>query len=259
MTDQENLLEGEAVSLPPPFSHYAYATVGSTQDIARAYAEKHGMENFVVTAKQQQTGRGRQGRIWTSPEGNLYATLMLCPKRPMHEWGQLAYVFGLSLAAALEEVGVPKVHLKWPNDILIEDAKCCGILIETVEMASGGRGVLVGTGINLLFSPENTPYPATSVKKVTRKEILPFQFLPAYIKSVQKFIFEWEQNGFVNLREEWLSKAWRLGEAIGYKSEKTSQETVLFHGIDAQGCLLLEDHEGHIKRILTGDVIFPEA
>lgn len=248
----------EAVILPPPFVHLPYNEISSTQDIAREKAQA-GDQNFIVTAKVQKLGRGRLGRPWSSPEGNFYATLMLQPQKSLRYWAELSFLVGVAFAETFEGLLGCPLKLKWPNDLILNDAKCGGILIETVELPNKEMAVLIGTGVNLSFAPENTPYPATSFAAETGTILTVSEVLESYLRHLQTLLQSWEQDGFDELRLKWLKRAWRLGEKIGYKSAQEENQTGIFVDIDQQGCLILQDqHSKLTTRILTGDVLFPE-
>ena len=113
----------------------------------------------MVSAGEQTRGRGRHGRAWASPPGNLYASVLLRPDCAMAVAAQLSLVAGLALGEALVGLGPPALdlQLKWPNDVLIGGAKAAGILLEGASDADGRAAwVVVGTGVNLVSCPEDT-------------------------------------------------------------------------------------------------------
>jgi biotin-[acetyl-CoA-carboxylase] ligase BirA-like protein len=140
----------------PEFGHgfrlLDLATVGSTNDVARNLAEAGEPAGLFVRAERQTAGRGRHGRSWQSPPGNLYASLLLRPTRPPAEVASLSLVAALALAEAIERVSNGRIapRLKWPNDLQVKAAKLAGILL---EMSADGRGgcawLIMGIGVNL--------------------------------------------------------------------------------------------------------------
>ena len=145
----------DPVRLPSGYRVYAYDEVGSTNDLARRLAEEGEPEGAVVLARAQTAGRGRHGRIWSSPAGNLYVSVLLRPGRGLGETSALSLVSGLALADALAELGADgsRLKLKWPNDVLIDGAKVAGLLLESGGAGSTAAWVVVGSGVNLVSAP----------------------------------------------------------------------------------------------------------
>ena len=152
--------------LPPGYVLRAFDRVESTNDEARRLAEQGADAGVVVVADQQLKGRGRHGRIWQSPPGNLYASLLLRPDCSIAVSAQLSLVASLALAEALVALAPPDadVRVKWPNDVLVRGAKVAGLLLESAADA-GERvaWVVVGSGVNIDSAPADTPYPATAL------------------------------------------------------------------------------------------------
>src|SRR5499426_1602908 len=115
-----------------------------------------------ITAGRQSAGRGRRGRTWTSEAGNLFASLLLTePALPEH-WSELSFVAALAIHDAIADLAPsvrPQLAIKWPNDLLLGEAKFAGILTE----AEGAGTVVVGIGINCISHPAETEYPATDL------------------------------------------------------------------------------------------------
>src|SRR5262245_55739124 len=142
----------------------ACETVGSTNCEALAHARAGEKGPLWITAQAQTAGRGRRGRTWVSEPGNLYATLLLTDPAPPERAAQLSFVAALATHDAIAACAgalVPRLALKWPNDVLLDGAKLAGILIE----AEGTRPlvVAVGVGVNCRHHPDATEFPATDL------------------------------------------------------------------------------------------------
>ena len=167
----------------PGWHRIALEVVGSTNDEAKRLARGGAPDRTLVTAARQEAGKGRRGRVWSSPEGNLYASFVLRHGRPPATAAQLSFVTAVALAEALCDLlpDGPAVRCKWPNDVLIDGAKVAGILLE----AEGEGGwLVVGLGVNIRHEPEQPLYPATSLLaketgKVGPEDVLA-RFLPAF-------------------------------------------------------------------------------
>ncbi len=245
-------------TLPPPFRLVAYETIGSTNDEAKRLARDGAAEGLVIRADRQTSGRGRRGRVWVSPPGNLYSSTLLRPQCRAATAAQLGFVAALGVADAIGELApVIDLRCKWPNDLLANGKKVSGILLET-EMVAGDRPdfVVLGVGVNLASSPRDTPYPATSLAEEGTPGIAPLDMLAAHIRHFAGWLELWRKDGFGPIRDAWLSRAAGLGEPIQVRLERATLDG-RFLDLEADGALLLGTPGGE-RRIAAGEV-FPVA
>jgi len=245
-------------TLPPPFRLVAYETIGSTNDEAKRLAREGAPEGLVICADRQTAGRGRRGRAWFSPLGNVYASMLLRPRCRAAEAAQLGFVAALAVADAIAELAPAiTVRCKWPNDVLANGKKIAGILLET-EMASGDMPdfIVLGIGANLVASPSDTPYPATSLAEEGAAVITPRLMVVALIRRFAEWADVWREQGFAPIRAAWLSRAANLGEVIQVRLERATLDG-RFLDLDGDGALLLGTPGGE-RRIAAGEV-FPVA
>ena len=243
-------------ALPSPFRLIAYPTIGSTNDELKRLAREGAGEGLVITAERQTAGRGRRGRAWMSPPGNLYASVLVRPQCRAATAAQLGFVAALGVAdaiAALAPAIMPRC--KWPNDVLINGKKVCGILLET-EMAGGDRPdfVIIGLGVNIATSPRDTPYAATSLAEEAASGIAPQTMTTAFIHRLSTWLTVWREQGFAPIREAWLTRAAGLGKEILVRLERDTLAG-RFVDLDSDGSLLI-DLAGESRRIAAGEV-FP--
>ncbi|MGH8722489.1 MAG: biotin--[acetyl-CoA-carboxylase] ligase [Burkholderiales bacterium] len=248
-----------AEELPDGFVLHALDRVDSTNDEARRMAEAGARPGLVVLAGEQTGGRGRHGRAWASPAGNLYASVLLRAEGPLAASAQLSFVAGLSLADALERHAPDGalLRLKWPNDVLIGRAKVAGILLESGK-ANGGAcaDVIVGTGVNIVSYPEGTPYPATSLAEQGFAAITPRALLGTYLGTLDGWLRRWREAGFAEVRAAWCARSFGLGERIRLR---LAREELFgrFVDVSASGALLLDLDGGGRREITAGDVFYP--
>jgi BirA family transcriptional regulator, biotin operon repressor / biotin---[acetyl-CoA-carboxylase] ligase len=245
-----------AGALPSPFRLLAHETIGSTNDEAKRLAREGAAEGLIVSAERQTAGRGRRGRNWVSPPGNLYFSLVSRPDCRAAVAAQLGFIAALGVADALLELA-PTIEprCKWPNDVLANGRKVCGILLET-EMIAGDRPdfVILGIGVNLASSPDDTPYPATSLAEEGLPGITPTEMLAVFVRRYSAWETSWRENGFSPIRYAWLSRAMGLGEAIEVRLERDTLAG-RFLDLDEDGALML-GMTGGSRRIAAGEV-FP--
>lgn len=242
--------------LPHPFRLIAYETIGSTNDELKRLAREGADEGLVIIAERQTAGRGRRGRNWVSPPGNLYSSTLIRPDCRASTAAQLGFVAALGVAGAIGELA-PHVDLrcKWPNDLLANGKKLSGILLET-EMVAGDRPdfVILGVGVNLASSPRDTPYPVTSLAEEGAPGVTPPMMAAALIRHFAAWLTAWREGGFAPIRKAWLARAMGLGEAIQVRLERDTLAG-RFLDLDDDGALLLGLPEGS-RRIAAGE-IFP--
>jgi BirA family transcriptional regulator, biotin operon repressor / biotin---[acetyl-CoA-carboxylase] ligase len=235
------------------FQLAVFDAIGSTNDSAFELALR-GANRAWVVAREQTAGRGRHGRQWQSPPGNLYASLVLVDLIPQPKLPQVSFVAGVALAQAVRQL-VPspsRIRLKWPNDLLFDDRKLAGILIESRRLAGGARGVVIGFGVNCQTHPEHLPYRAAHLGEAGARE----RSAEAVLSVLSAHMVTWLHRlaqGFDAVRDTWLSLAAGLGEPIIVRTAAGTFEGT-FETIDATGRLVLRDQAG-IQMIEAGDVL----
>lgn len=210
-----------------------------------------------IMARRQTQGRGRSGRQWTSDAGNLYASLLLrlaCPQSVVHQLSLLAGVAAVEAIAAAAGRPVAGLRLKWPNDVLIGEAKCAGILPES-QMGAGNSEVVVviGIGINLASHPGGLGRPATHLA-AHGVAVEPDTMLGFLAEAMQRWLEAWKGGaGFARVRAAWLAHAGAVGESF---TVDTGRERIAgtFQGIDENGALVMDDAAGNRRKLTFGDV-----
>ncbi|MCC3306124.1 biotin--[acetyl-CoA-carboxylase] ligase [Sneathiella sp. HT1-7] len=250
------------IDLPPFYTLTVLETTGSTNIEALKLADAGDAEGAIVWAKRQERGVGRRGRQWSSPEGNLYCSLVIRPECDPSSAARLSFLTALAIRRAVSEFVNPDVdvRLKWPNDVLINGHKSAGILLESKTKPDGQMSyVIVGTGVNIATYPEHTDgLPAISLKKVGADVSVP-EVLSAYAKAFYDLYMIWKREGFAPIRKEWLANATGLGGRITVKLSKETLEGV-FTDLDENGALILSMDNGERKLITAGEVfIVPSA
>lgn len=257
---------------PEGVKYLSFAELDSTNEYARRLiADGHNAaeQPVWVRADVQTAGRGRLGRHWTSTSGNLMASYVCAPQCAREHLAELGFVAGLSVYDALADVLLNDLannlandksklplKLKWPNDVLLEDAKIAGLLLETLDKDM--RNLAIGIGVNLVSAPIDTPYPAIALKTVTGIDVSPDAFLEKLAQHFHRWLGKWQQEGFAALKPIWVARAKGLGEVI---SVRQPRETVTGKFIDLtdDGRLCLETASGEVMMISAGDVYFPQG
>jgi len=248
----------------------AHDIVGSTNALALEHARAGDRGNLWVVSKRQESGRGRRGRVWATPHGNLAATLLVVIDGDLKHAATLGFVVGLSLADALDAVvlggriavgldgaddGRNRFELKWPNDVLASGAKLAGILLESALLAPGRFAVAVGIGVNVVAHPEDLPYPATSLAALGSScdaETLFLALSDAWGANARPWA---GGNGLAAIRRRWLDRAAGLGGEVAVRIDGNVVRGT-FETIDEDCRFVIRDESGARRTIAAGDVHF---
>ena len=221
---------------------YLLDTVDSTNTFAK---EKLLNKDYLVVISEQQTaGRGRQGKEWYSPNaGNIYMTIKFKDKNP----APLSLIIGLLISEAMDSVSGQKINagLKWPNDLLINKKKICGILIES-EMSADEVEFIVGIGINYSLPKKESWWGEIG----ELADILPREKL---MNSILQNIINYKENGYKNWKDAWEKRCMHIGIELKALSNNQKETDIgIFNGINEEGKMLLQT-ERTLKIISSGE------
>jgi BirA family transcriptional regulator, biotin operon repressor / biotin---[acetyl-CoA-carboxylase] ligase len=230
----------------------AHDRIGSTNAEALRLSREGEPGPLWVTAEQQSAGRGRRGRNWASPAGNLHATLLLTDPAPAEHWPELSLVTALAVHDAVAELAQqlrPLLAIKWPNDLLLAGAKFAGILIE-----GEGSAVAVGIGVDCASHPADTDYPATDLAAAGAKISAESLFTALSVKMLGR-IAQWNGGaGFSTIRADWLARA--AGRGAPIRVRLADRELAgIFESLDETGRLVLLRPDGGRETVAAGDVV----
>lgn len=229
------------------------AEIDSTNEEARRRAQSGALSGQWIAARRQISGRGRLGRTWVSPEGNLYATALFPWTDPVRAMTCIPFATALAVADTVTALAPEAVFkLKWPNDVRCDGAKISGVLIETGE-AQRGRWVAVGIGINVRFTPEGLGQAATNLADLRGDAVLePEMVLQSLREAFARRLAE-AKLGFETILQAWLTRAEGLGETVRVTVNGEPVSGV-FQGLGEDGALLLLLPDGAVTPIRAGDV-----
>jgi BirA family biotin operon repressor/biotin-[acetyl-CoA-carboxylase] ligase len=198
---------------------------------------KEHKKNCVVVAQSQTKGRGKEKRIWNSENnGNLYFSLLIETNK-RQDYSQLSFLSSVAMRNTIQNA-----VSKWPNDVLLNNKKFCGILLEF-----DGDNLIIGCGVNIIFHPNDTNFPATDLKSegiIVDK----YKILKDFLLNFDNLREIWEKEGFNPIKEKWLEACYNLNKKIIVNGEEG-----IFLGINEAGSLLLKIDK-KIKYINSGDI-----
>jgi BirA family biotin operon repressor/biotin-[acetyl-CoA-carboxylase] ligase len=233
--------------------------IDSTNEEARRRALTGDTDRLWIVAEEQTAGRGRRGRGWISPRGNLHASALILDPCPRPAASQLGFVAGVALVRAARDLGATEVGLKWPNDLMSYGAKCAGILVEGISLGSGRTACAVGIGVNCAHAPEGVGYATSCLTRAGGQAVDPGELFERLIEQFDDALDEWRAGeAFDRIRAAWLDYAVGLGERIAIQNGGGQREGV-FEGIDATGRLLMHSERG-LDAVEAADVwILPRS
>ncbi|OEY87104.1 biotin--[acetyl-CoA-carboxylase] ligase [Wolbachia pipientis] len=226
------------------FCIYHYKEIFSTNTEALDLIDKGIFDETVIIADKQTNGRGRTGKRWLSPEGNLYISFIINPVGKFSEFVFItAIAVGHTLLSLVDNLGV---QYKWPNDILIDGKKISGVLI---ERKSYSNWLVIGVGINIVHAPLQE---STCISNYCNP-LSNMDLLTMLIINFNKLRKQWILNGFYDIRKAWLERAFKLNELISIKLADQLLSGI-FTGIDTDGKLILKQENEDLVYFDTGEL-----
>lgn len=231
----------------------------STNADAFRLAENGAAEGTAVMADSQTGGKGRRGRVWSSPAGvNLYCSVVLRPPIMPHEAPQLTFISAVAVARAIEITTRLTAEIKWPNDLLVSGKKVAGLLNEMSAETDGINFIILGIGVNLNMTadqfPDDLRHPATSLLLESGERVDRSRFTGTMLNELDRLYADFLTHGFGPVREEWQQRCNANGRRVLVSDSGTECAGGSFIGIDSDGAMLLRSDEGVIHRITCGDV-----
>lgn len=232
--------------------------VDSTNASAFAAAREGDPGQLWIVAREQTAGRGRRGRAWSSPPGNLYASLLVIDADGAADaTGTISLAAAVALYQALVDTAGPaaaeRLALKWPNDVLCDGRKVAGILVEGAELGEGRRALVIGIGVNCnSHPPVEGAHPAANLAALGL-DVGPDQL---FLNLAQRMADELERwNGgrnFDSVRTRWLARSAGVGAAVRISLPGGDVEGS-FETVDSAGRLVLRQHDGSTRVVSSGD------
>ena len=237
--------------LPDGWRLIEAATLDSTNAEILRRAEAGEPEGLAVRADVQTAGRGRRGRVWVSPLGNLYLSILV--DAPPATAGQAGFAASLALADAIDAAAGVKqsdLRLKWPNDLLYGGAKVAGLLLGAVPERDQ---VVVGIGVNLRpVDVDDAVYPIGDLSDL-KLDAGPLAY--GICRSLAVWLQAWRDLGFAPLRRAWLDRAVGLMNNVTVRLPNATFDGT-FRGLAEDGALLLDQGAAGVRSVAAGDVFF---
>jgi BirA family biotin operon repressor/biotin-[acetyl-CoA-carboxylase] ligase len=232
----------------------------STNTRARQCALDGRQEGTVIIADSQSKGRGRENREWHSPHGTgIYMSLILYPRISPKGLPRITLVAAVAVAEALKSSAHIRVEIKWPNDLLLNNRKICGILTELCPLGNDKNAVIVGIGINVNTQADMFPADianiASSILIETKEKFSRPEIIKSVIEYFDRYYEIFIRGGFDSILNTWKDYSKIIGRKIQAKQSGTVVAGTVID-IDTDGALLLKNGDGVIRTVYSGDISY---
>ncbi|MBU1852971.1 MAG: biotin--[acetyl-CoA-carboxylase] ligase [Candidatus Omnitrophica bacterium] len=234
---------------------YSYKEIGSTNDVAYSLATQGEKEGSIVIAEYQTKGRGRLGRKWISPRAKgVYFSVILRPDILPKDISVITLISSLSVAKTIRDLTNLAAFIKWPNDVLINKQKVCGILTELNGETDKINFVIVGIGINVNAKKELLPKEATSLSVEKERLISRLEFVKMLLRNLDVYYKIFNKGKIDQILKEYkrLSAILDRRVRVNYHNSSVSGHAI---DVDKEGALILRLDSGFHERVLAGDVV----
>lgn len=238
---------------------FVFKEVMSTNTVAKFFAENGSRDGTVIISEKQTNAKGRTGKAWESPLGGVWLSIVLNPYVDQTKLPIITLATGLAVEKTFERLGITNAEIKWPNDILINDKKVCGVLIESIAKFNSIEHVIVGVGIDVNLDIESLPEElqdgTTSLNVETGEEIDENLVIRTFLEEFEKVCNTFIKEDYESILKEWRKHAYTIGKNVEIREPfgKTYEGYVV--GIDKQGVLVIEKPDGELKKVISGECI----
>src|SRR3989338_1177033 len=234
---------------------HSYDLTDSTMDIAHRLAQSNAPDGTVVFSDGQSKGRGRMGREWTSPKGKgVYMSLILRPDVSPADAPKITLMSAVAVANTIRKATHLGALIKWPNDILINNRKVCGILTEMSAEINTVKYIILGIGINVNTAKADLPKEATSLKAEVGESVARVELTQELLRELEHQYSIFKEKGFKKIIEKWRGLSHTLGEEVKIVCQNKKIEGVA-GDLDMSGALVVRLDSGFTEHIMAGDVL----
>lgn len=238
---------------------YLFKDVMSTNTLAKFLSE-NGVSNGTVIISEKQSGaKGRLGKSWESPLGGIWLSLVVNPKVDHSKIPMITLATGVAVVKTFERIGIKNAEIKWPNDVIINDKKVCGILTEAITKFNNIESVIIGVGIDANFDVNvlskelqegTTTLDIESDHRINENEIIRF-FLEEFEKIAKLF----EEGEFEKILKEWRKYSYSIGKIVEVREPFSKSYDGYVLGISREGALVVEKIDGTLEKVISGECI----
>lgn len=238
---------------------YVFNEVSSTNTVAKFLA-KNGAENGTVVLSEKQTdARGRSGKAWEAPLGGVWLSIIVKPNVDYSKIPLITIATGVAVANAIERTGIKNVEIKWPNDIMLNGKKVCGILTEAVTQYNHIDSVIIGVGIdaniNIDEFPEELQEGTTTIAEELGRPEDENQLIRYFLEEFEKISTLFTEEKFEDILKEWRKRSYSIGKIVEVREPFSKFYDAYVVGIGKEGALIVEKIDGTLEKVISGECI----
>ena len=238
---------------------YIYNEVSSTNTVAK-FLSMNNVENGTVVISEKQTkAKGRSGKSWESPLGGVWLSIILNPSVDHSRLPLITLATGVAVAKTLERIGVENPEIKWPNDIMINGKKVCGILTEAVAKFNTIENIIVGVGIdanlNVSEFPEELQEGTTTLKEELQREGNENLLIKIFFEEFEKITELFQNKEYETILKEWRKRSYTIGKIVEVREPFNTYYDAYVVGIGKEGALIVEKIDGTLEKVISGECV----
>lgn len=238
---------------------YVFKEVSSTNTVAKFLSNNNVENGSVVISEKQTAARGRSGKSWESPLGGVWLSIILNQDVDHSRLPLITLSTGVAVAKALERIGIKNPEIKWPNDIMINDKKVCGILTEAIAKFNTIENVIIGVGIDASFDmneiPEDLQDGTTTLEKELGRKENENTLITIFLEEFENIINLFNEQEFEKILKEWRKRSYTIGKIVEVRAPFNKYYDGYVVGIGKEGALIVEKIDGSLEKVISGECI----
>ena len=236
---------------------YLFKEVMSTNTVAKFLSENDVSNGTVIISEKQSGAKGRLGKSWESPLGGIWLSLVVKPNVDHSKIPMITLATGVAVVKTLERIGIENAEIKWPNDVMINDKKVCGILTEAITKFNSIESVIIGVGIDANFDVNvlskelqegTTTLDIELGHRVNENEIIRF-----FLEEFEKIGTLFEDGKFEGILKEWRKYSYSIGKIVEVREPFSKSYDGYVLGISREGALVVEKIDGTLEKVISGE------
>ena len=238
---------------------YVFKEVSSTNTVARFLSLNDAENGTVVISEKQTKAKGRSGKSWESPLGGVWLSIVLNPHVDYSKLPLITLATGVAVAKTLEKVGVENPEIKWPNDIMINGKKVCGILTEAITKLNTIENVIIGVGIDANLDVEDFPEElqagTTTLQKELGRKGSENLLIKTFLEEFEEISELFDHEGYEEILKEWRKRSYSIGKIVEVREPFNKNYDAYVLGVSREGALVVEKIDGTLEKVISGECI----
>ena len=238
---------------------FVFNEVSSTNTLARFLSMNGIADGSVIISEKQTNARGRSGKSWESPLGGVWLSIVLNPHVDYAKLPLITLATGVAVAKTLEKIGVENPEIKWPNDIMINGKKVCGILTEAVTKLNTIENVIIGVGIDANLDiedfPEELQEGTTTLQNELGRKGSENLLIKTFLEEFEEITELFDHEGYEEILKEWRKRSYSIGKIVEVREPFNKNYDAYVLGVSREGALIVEKIDGTLEKVISGECI----